>query len=352
VNALVALATGEGEDAWVAVVDALPTLPRQPQVSLATALARRAATHPSPALTRCLSWLLTAGPELEAVGFAHLGPGALELRPRPPFGLAPVTQWRHCRQVSFASEDALRFIVHPDGSNAVELFTRSVGGAPFGQTPIATIEPSGRYRDDGTLAVERPSEDRSAYDAHGYLGEIEVVETGQRSVLPARSTHVAWTGKSLSAVALSPDGARIVAASHDGELGVFDAATGTMQARLVREPRSGTAMLLALDDPATRLVAGTTDARLEVWSPATGARIAEIEVAGPPSASPSHRTVISSPRDSRTARWRSGPSPARGCSRARAACRTRPPPSRSARAPGSSRRLARVRTRASGISRW
>ncbi len=386
VNALVALATGEGEEAWTAVVDALPDLPRAAQLSLATPLARRASADPSPALLRGVSWMLTAGPELEAVVFEHYvraapelvrpmlaslsrfalddddlvsipygtarpaggvrlrevfggcrealrhclidpepgvcelalraletlagaaassgearvapqraappllvaraptqwGGQVLALQPRPPFTLAPITQWRRCRQLSFASEGHVRYLAQPDGSNAVAIVTRSTGGAPLGQTPIAAIEPSGRYRDDGTLAVERPSEDRDAYDAHGDLGEIELVRTGQRSPMPPRSTIVAWTGQSLSAVALSPEGSHLAAASHDGELGVFDASTGARQARLVRGARAGTAVVLALDDAATRLVAGRADGRIEVWAPTIGACIAELEVGRPP----------------------------------------------------------------------
>jgi energy-coupling factor transporter ATP-binding protein EcfA2 len=82
-----------------------------------------------------------------------------------------------------------------------------------------------------------------------------------------KTTHRAHT-ESVSSVAYSPDGTRIVSGSRDKTLKVWDAATG--QETLTLTGHTAGVSSVAFSPDGTRIVSGSDDKTLKVWDAATG----------------------------------------------------------------------------------
>ena len=78
-------------------------------------------------------------------------------------------------------------------------------------------------------------------------------------------------GGSVSSVAFSPDGKRIVSGSRDTTLKVWDASTG--QETLTLKGHSGSVYSVAFSPDGTRIVSGSFDKTLKVWDASTGQEI-------------------------------------------------------------------------------
>ena len=161
-------------------------------------------------------------------------------------------------------------------------------------------EPGGRaWRESATLPVERPLALR--FDAAGarlaVLGEREV---RLLDVVPLRQTLrlASPHPKPLIAFDLSADGKRVVAAREDGDVTVWDAATGApaRSFSVARSRRPGPlppglppaeawAVVVALSGDGARAAVVTIEGTVYVWDVATGAELfdhADPEAGAPP----------------------------------------------------------------------
>jgi len=208
-----------------------------------------------------------------------------------PTGEAPLRRiepgseprWRDARQIAFTDHGELVLIT--THGLAARRFVLDDALCVRSEGARSAIEPSGRYAGDGAVAVVRVAEDRDAYDAHGYLGEVELLDTtGSRTAL-RRGT--AWPGHGLSAVTIDRRATRFAAAAADGEVGIFwayltgappaiEAPTSITRTNLVKP------VLLALDDDGTRIVVIDERGGVEVWDPVFGVELAKFELARPP----------------------------------------------------------------------
>jgi WD40 repeat protein len=72
----------------------------------------------------------------------------------------------------------------------------------------------------------------------------------------------------VSAVAWSPDGASIVSGSLDGDLRIWDAATG--QCRMTLQGHTARVEAVAWSPDSASIVSGSLDSGLRIWDVATG----------------------------------------------------------------------------------
>ncbi|KAF2458145.1 quinon protein alcohol dehydrogenase-like superfamily [Lineolata rhizophorae] len=79
----------------------------------------------------------------------------------------------------------------------------------------------------------------------------------------------------VAAMAFSPDGARLASGSYDRTVWVWDAATGALQATL--KVRTGSVTAVAFSPDGARLASGSADGTVRVWDAATGALQATLE---------------------------------------------------------------------------
>jgi len=105
------------------------------------------------------------------------------------------------------------------------------------------------------------------------MAELEVVTTPLLSFPPAE--RVVGHTDSVTAVAYSPDGSRIVSGSDDNTLKIWDASSGKQLATLSGHTSSVDAVAYSPDG--SRIVSGSYDNRLKIWDANSGKLLSSLE---------------------------------------------------------------------------
>jgi WD40 repeat protein len=102
-------------------------------------------------------------------------------------------------------------------------------------------------------------------------GEIKIWDATSGKEARALKGHTS----TVSSVAFSPDGKRIVTGSNDSSIKIWDAATG----ETIRSLKGHTSAVLcvAFSKDGTRIASGSHDGKLMVWDSATGEELASIK---------------------------------------------------------------------------
>jgi len=119
---------------------------------------------------------------------------------------------------------------------------------------------SASFSPDGTRIVT------ASYD-----GTVRVWDAARGTTLAELKGHT----RGLSSAAFSPDGTRIVTASWDNTARVWDASTGTSLAELKGHTRA--VLSAAFSPDGARIVTASQDDTARVWDAATGASVAELK---------------------------------------------------------------------------
>src|SRR6266702_2862082 len=112
----------------------------------------------------------------------------------------------------------------------------------------------------------------SAHYSSSFPRTLRVVR-GRLSHWPSSEMVISNVGDKVHSIALSPDGQRIVSASEDRTIRVWNATTGEN----IAGPLTGhmdSVMSVAFSPDGQRIVSGSLDRTIRVWNAATGEKVA------------------------------------------------------------------------------
>ncbi|WP_437747128.1 AAA family ATPase [Sorangium sp. So ce1504] len=180
---------------------------------------------------------------------------------------------RLCREDgSAALEDTLRLGAKELGDGEVDLLHRAVRAESHWLRDAPEALPELVYNRLRSAGWEAERIARTLHFPHG-LPKIRLRHPVRMWTGEERTLHGhAW---GVNGCAISPDGQRIVSASHDKTLKVWDLATGKLLSSL--EGHSDGVMACAISPDGPRIVSASADRTLKVWDLATGKLLSSLE---------------------------------------------------------------------------
>ena len=118
---------------------------------------------------------------------------------------------------------------------------------------------------DGQVIALALAPDGSWLASAGHDGEVRLWDSATGSLRHTLRRHGSW----ITALAAAPNGTWLASAGHDGEVRLWDSATGSLRHTLRRHGSWITALAAAPDG--TWLASAAADGEVRVWDPATGA---------------------------------------------------------------------------------
>jgi WD40 repeat protein len=108
----------------------------------------------------------------------------------------------------------------------------------------------------------------------GHDGEVRIWDPATGTI---RHTLTGHTGR-VAALAVAPNGSWLASAGHDGEVRIWDPATGTIRHTLTGHTSWVAALAVAPDG--SWIISGGDGGEVRIWDPTTGAPLTSLRVAG------------------------------------------------------------------------